>query len=86
MDKTIHGRNKGVYMPLDNALVMGVMKMGNIVPLVGLEPTPLAFRASVLPITSPRLPDVTIIPTPTCLCSLLPESSMQTTLLIPLVL
>ena len=28
--------------------VMGVMKMGNIVPRAGLEPTSLAFRVSVL--------------------------------------
>ena len=31
-------------------IVMGVTKMGNIVPKVGLEPTSLAFRASVLPL------------------------------------
>ena len=30
--------------------VMGVMKMGNIVPRAGLEPTSLAFQASVLPL------------------------------------
>ena len=29
---------------------MGVMKMGNIVPRVEIEPTSLAFRASVLPL------------------------------------
>ena len=29
---------------------MGVMKMGNTVPRVGFEPTPLAFWASVLPL------------------------------------
>ena len=28
--------------------VMGVMKMGNIVPTAGIEPTSLAFRVSVL--------------------------------------
>ena len=30
--------------------VVGVMKRGNIVPRVGIEPTSLAFRASVLPL------------------------------------
>ena len=29
---------------------MGVMKIGNIVPRAGFEPTSLAFRASVLPL------------------------------------
>ena len=29
--------------------VVGVMKVGNTVPRAGLKPTPLAFRASVLP-------------------------------------
>ena len=31
-----------------NECVMGVMKMGNIVPRAGFKPTSLAFRASVL--------------------------------------
>ena len=31
------------------AIVMAVMKMGNIVTRVGIKPTSLAFRASVLP-------------------------------------
>ena len=44
------------------------MKMGNTVPSAGIEATSLAFRASVLSITPPRLPDVTMLPTPTCLC------------------
>ena len=30
--------------------VMGVMKVGNIVPRVGIEPTSLAFWASVSPL------------------------------------
>ena len=46
------------------AIVVGVMKMGNIVPRAGLEPTSLAFRASVqllhigslISPLSPRLP------------------------------
>ena len=29
---------------------VSVMKMGNIVPRVGIEPTPLAFQADVLPV------------------------------------
>ena len=43
---------------------VGVMKMGNVVPWVGIEPIFLAFRASVLTITPCRLPDVTTIHTP----------------------
>ena len=38
-----------MYMGL---YVVGVMKMGNIVPRVGIEPTSLAFSASVLHYTS----------------------------------
>ena len=44
------------------ATVVGVMKIGNIVPRAGLEPTSLAFWASVLPLhhvgslTSPLYP------------------------------
>ena len=44
--------------------VMGVMKMGNIAPRTGIEPTPFAFWASVLTITPPRLPNITTLPTP----------------------
>ena len=64
--------------------VMGVMKMGNIVPGAGIKPTSLTFRARVLPstITPHRLPDVTTMPTPTCLCDSLPQRSVQTTTLI----
>ena len=59
--------------------VMGAMKIGNIVPIAGIERKSLAFRASVLTITPRRIPDVTIIPTPTCLYSSVPERSVQTT-------
>ena len=62
---------------------MGVMKMGNIVPRAGLEPTPLAFWASVLPLHHIGFPDDTAIPTPTCLCGSLPHMLVQTTTLIP---
>ena len=44
--------------------VMGVMKMGNTVPRVGLEPTSLAFWASVLSLHHVSFPDVTRISTP----------------------
>ena len=33
-----------------SSTVVSVMKMGNILPRLGLEPTSLAFRASVLPL------------------------------------
>ena len=58
-------------------IVVGAMKMGNIVPGVGIKPTSLVFQASVLTIKTARLPDVTTVPTPTCLCSSLHEWSMQ---------
>ena len=44
--------------------VVGVMKMGNTVPRVGLEPTSLAFWASVLLLKHVGVPDVTTSPTP----------------------
>ena len=49
------------------------MKMGNIVPRAGIEPTSLAFRASVLTISPRSLSNMSHIPVPTCLCSSLPE-------------
>ena len=42
------------------------MKMGIIVPRAGLEPTALAFWASVLPLHHVGFPDVTTISKPTC--------------------
>ena len=62
--------------PGHSTSVMGVMKIGNTVPRVGLEPTSLAFWAIVLPL---HLPDVTAIPTSTCLCGSLPKMSVETT-------
>ena len=56
------------------ASVMGVIKIGNIVPRAGMEPTSLASLASVLTITPLRLPDVTTLPKPTCLCGSLPDT------------
>ena len=41
------------------------MEMGNILPRVGIEPTLVAFRVSVLTITPSSLPGVNILPTPT---------------------
>ena len=38
-----------VQDPGHSTSIMGVTKMGNIVPRVGIEPTSLAFQASVLP-------------------------------------
>ena len=39
-----------VQYPGHDTSVMGEIKMGNIVPRVGIEPTSLAFRVSVLPL------------------------------------
>ena len=36
----------------------------------------LAFWISVLTITPPKLPDITILPTPTCLCGSLSDTSV----------
>ena len=44
---TVHGLYR--IMVMANS-VMGVMKMGNIVPSLGLETISLAFRVSVLPL------------------------------------
>ena len=57
--------------------VMGVSKMGNNAPRAGIKPTSLAFWASVLTLSPPRLADVTPLPTPTCLFSSLPERPLQ---------
>ena len=46
------------------------MKMGIIAPRAGIKPTSLAGRVSVLTITLPKLPDVTILSTSSCLCGL----------------
>ena len=54
--------------------VMGEMKMGNIVPRVGIKPTSLAFRASVLTL---HHTDITTIPTPTGLSSSLPQRFLR---------
>ena len=58
------------------------MKIGTSAHRAGIEPMSLAFQASVLSITQPRLPDVTTVPTPTCICGSLPERSVQTTTLV----
>ena len=44
----------------------------------GFELASLAFWVSVTGVIPPRLPDVTTLPTPTCLCYYLPERSVQT--------
>ena len=66
-------------LALGNTSVMRLMKVGNIVPRAEIEPTSLAFWASVLTITPHRVPDVTNVPMPTCLRSSLPERSVQIT-------
>ena len=63
---------------------IGVMRMGNSVPTVGIKSTSLAFWDSVLSITPPRLPDVTILPIHACLGDALSKRSAQITTLLPL--
>ena len=76
----IHRFNKHTVCSLSRQPdFMGMMKMGNIVPRAGLELRYLAFQASVLTIIPRRLPDATTIPMSTCLCSSLPQRSVQTT-------
>ena len=41
---------------------VGMMKLRNIAPQSGIKATPLALSARVLTDTSPRFPDVTILP------------------------
>ena len=50
------------------------MKMGNITFIAGIDPTSLAFGASVLTIIPPRLPIVTTLPIPSGLCGSLPKT------------
>ena len=48
-----------MHLDVDGPLVCGMeglRQMGNIAPRVAFEPTSLAFRASVLTTTPPRLP------------------------------
>ena len=54
--------------------------MGNSVPSVEIEPSPLELQVRALTITPPRLPDVITLPTTTSLCSSLPEELVQTTI------
>ena len=54
------------------------MKMGDIVPRTGIEPTSLAFQASVLIITPSGLREVTMLHMSTWLCGSLPDRSVQT--------
>ena len=51
----LHGHGHG-----NQCCVVGVMKMGNIVPRVGIEHTSLVLWASVLTLTPPRFPDVPV--------------------------
>ena len=61
--------------------LVGVMKMGNIMPRGGIEPTFLASQAIGVTNTPLMLPDVTILPVPICPCGPLPERSVQITTL-----
>ena len=60
-------RSLSVNSPSVVVIVVGVTKMGIIVPKAGLELTPLAFRASALPLHHIGFLNVTTIPMSTCL-------------------
>ena len=53
--------------------------MGNIAPRAEVELTYLAFQANALTIILSRVPDVTTLTTPVCLCGSLFEMLAQTT-------
>ena len=57
------------------------MKMRDIAPWAGIEPTSVAFQTSVLTISPHRLPAGMMLPMPTLYD--LPEKSVQTTTLVP---
>ena len=61
----------------------GVMKIGIIAPKARVEHTSLTFWDSVLAIALAKLPEVTTKPVYPCLCSSMPERSVQTTTVIP---
>ena len=81
MDITV--KNRGAS-GIQHNIVVGAMKMGIIAPRVGTKTTSLAFHISVLTIKPPRLPHVTTLSMPTCLCGSLPENSVYITTLVPL--
>ena len=53
---------------LISAIVVGLMKMGNIVLRAALKPTFLEFQSRVLPLHHISFSDVTTMHMPTCLC------------------
>ena len=56
--------------------------IGNIAPSAGIEPTSLVSSAHVLTIIPSRLPGITTLLMPNCLCSSLPQRSVQNTTLL----
>ena len=63
----IHGIKDVIWKIMPTChIVVRVTKVGNTVPTLGLEPTYLGQCAAITPC---RLPDVTTVPMPTCLCS-----------------
>ena len=74
-DVTQMAHNYILNISVNLVVFVVVMKMGTTVPWVGLEPTSLAFPASVLPLHPVGFPGVTTTPTPTCLQLLTSEVS-----------
>ena len=67
-----------IYFPNELYIyVISVMKMKNIVLRMWLEPT-LLRPGQFATFTPHRIPDVTTTLTPTCLCSFLPQRSVET--------
>ena len=67
-------------------IVVDRIKMGNIMRRAGTKATAVAFQAGVLTKKPPRLPDVTTLPMPVCLCSCssLPDMAVQSTTILSL--
>ena len=82
--KRIYSINAVVSRVQFYAVIVGVMKMRNIVPRVGIKTHISGIPASMLPLHHIGFTDVTTIPTTICLCSSLPQRSVQTTTLEPL--
>ena len=58
---------------------MGEMKMGNIVPRVGIKTHISDILGQCLPLHHICFPDITYIPIATCLCGSLSQRLVQTT-------
>ena len=73
-----NARDVGSILFLGAIFPIKTIEVKIVVPRTGIETTSPVFQASVLTITPPRFPDVTVLPTPTCLSGSLTERSVET--------